>query len=78
MREQQAMSTSELANATGTSSKRIDALEAGRLDLSYALLLALAEALRTQPSTLVALAEQLRERTSCDTHEIEPRESDDY
>lgn len=61
LREQRTMSTSELAQATGTSQKRIDALEGGRLDPSYALLLALAEALQTQPSTLVTLAEQLRE-----------------
>lgn len=61
LREQQTMSADELADATGTSRLRIDAIEAGQLDPGYALLLALAEGLRTQPSVLVALAEQLRE-----------------
>ncbi|HEY3865851.1 MAG TPA: helix-turn-helix transcriptional regulator [Solirubrobacteraceae bacterium] len=61
MREQQGMSADELAGATGTSRHRIDALETGHLDPTYELLLALAEGLDTQPSTLVTLAERLKE-----------------
>jgi transcriptional regulator with XRE-family HTH domain len=55
------MSADELAEATGTTRQRIDAVENGRLDPTYALLLALADGLRTQPSALVELAEQLSE-----------------
>jgi DNA-binding XRE family transcriptional regulator len=50
MREQRYMSPDELADTTGTSRQRIDAIETGRLDPSYALLLALTEGLRTQPA----------------------------
>jgi transcriptional regulator with XRE-family HTH domain len=60
MREQQGMSTEELALATGISRQRIDALETGRLDATYELLLALAEGLGVLPSALVTLAEQLK------------------
>lgn len=59
MREQQGISTEELARATGISRQRIDALEAGQLDPTYELLLALAEGLGVQPSALMTLAEQL-------------------
>lgn len=41
--------------------QRIAMLEAGRLDPTYELLLALADALQTQPSAIVALAEQIKE-----------------
>lgn len=61
MREQQDMSADELAGATGMYRRRIDALEAGRLDPTYEMLLALAEGLGIQPSELVTLAEQLKE-----------------
>jgi transcriptional regulator with XRE-family HTH domain len=60
MREQQGMSADELAGATGMGHERLDALEAGHLDPTYELLLALAEALGIQPSALVTLAEQLK------------------
>jgi transcriptional regulator with XRE-family HTH domain len=63
MREQRDMSPDELADAIGTSRQRIDAIETGRLDPSYALLLALADGLRTRPSILVGLAAQLRDPT---------------
>lgn len=63
MREQRDMSIEDLASATGMTRQRIDALEAGRLDPTYALLLALAEGLGTQPSVLVTLAEQLGKST---------------
>jgi transcriptional regulator with XRE-family HTH domain len=61
MREQRGMSVEELAGATGTHRKRVEALETGRLNPSYELLLALAEGLGVQPSALVTLAEQLKE-----------------
>jgi transcriptional regulator with XRE-family HTH domain len=60
MREQRGMSPDRLADATGMTRQRIDAIETGRLDPSYDLLLALAEGLRAQPSALVALAEELK------------------
>jgi transcriptional regulator with XRE-family HTH domain len=59
-REQRGMSPDRLADASGMTRQRIDAIETGRLDPSYDLLLALAEGLRAQPSALVALAEQLK------------------
>lgn len=61
MREQRGMSIGELAEAINIRRQRIDALETGRLDPTYELLLAIAEGLGTQTSTLVALAERLRE-----------------
>ena len=61
MREQRDMSAGELADAIDIRRQRIDALETGRLDPTYELLLAVAEGLGTQPSALVTLAEQLRE-----------------
>lgn len=60
MREQRGMSADELAGATSMGRERVDALETGRLDPTYELLLALAEGLGTQPSALVILAEQLK------------------
>lgn len=61
MREQRGMSAGELAGAIDIPRQRIDALETGQLDPTYELLLAVAEGLGTQPSALVALAEQLKE-----------------
>lgn len=60
LREQRALSVDELAAAIDVRRQRIDALETGRLDPSYELLLAIAEALGVPPSALVALAEELR------------------
>lgn len=60
-REQLGMSADELAGAVGISRQRIHALETGHLDPTYEVLLALAEGLGIQPSTLVTLAEQLKE-----------------
>lgn len=61
MREQRGMSADELANATGMHRQCIGALENGRIDLAYELLLTLADGLGIQLSTLVTLAEQLKE-----------------
>jgi transcriptional regulator with XRE-family HTH domain len=60
MREQLNMSAEGLAEASGTTPRRVAAVEAGSLDPTYALLVALADGLRTHPSSIVALAEQLR------------------
>jgi len=60
MREQRGMSIDELAGATSIARERVDALETGRLDPTYELLLALAEGLDIQPSALMILAEQLK------------------
>lgn len=60
MREQRGMSADELAGAAGIGRERIDALETGRLDPTYELVLALAEGLDIQPSALMILAEQLK------------------
>lgn len=59
MREQRGMSADALADAVGQTRQRIDAFEAGRVDPTYDMLVALAAALRTQPSAIVALAEEL-------------------
>jgi transcriptional regulator with XRE-family HTH domain len=59
-REQRNLSTDELARAIAIPRENIEALESGRLDPTYELLVAIAEGLGTQPSTLVVLAEQLR------------------
>ena len=63
MREQRGMSADELAGAASIARERVEALETGRLDPTYELLLALAEGLDIQPSALMILAEQLK-RTS--------------
>jgi transcriptional regulator with XRE-family HTH domain len=60
MREQRNMSADELAASSGILRERIDALEAGRLDPTYELLLEIADGLGTKPSALVTLAERLR------------------
>lgn len=63
MREQRRMSIDELAEASGVLRKRLDALEAGRLDPTYELLVEIAVGLGAQPSALVILAERLGSST---------------
>ena len=58
LRQQRSMSTKELAEATGIEPLRIGTLEAGKLDPTYELLIALAEGLGVQPSALVIRAEK--------------------
>lgn len=60
IREQQGMSTRELAGAIGIRRERIEALETGRVDPTFELLLAVAAGLGTQPSALVTDAERLK------------------
>jgi transcriptional regulator with XRE-family HTH domain len=61
LREELSLSAEELADAAGMTRQRIDMLETGRLDPAYELLLALAHALRTEPSAIAALAEQIKD-----------------
>jgi XRE family transcriptional regulator, fatty acid utilization regulator len=51
----------ELAAAAGIEPSDIGDLEEGRLDPTYDLLLAIADSLSVQPSTLVLRAEAMRE-----------------
>jgi len=59
LRQQRNMSTKELAEATGVERLRISTLEAGKLDPTYELLIALAEGLGVQLSTLAIRAQEL-------------------
>jgi transcriptional regulator with XRE-family HTH domain len=59
IREQRGLSAGELASATGVTRARIAALEEGRLDPDYALLVALAEALGGRSAMIFLRAEQL-------------------
>jgi DNA-binding XRE family transcriptional regulator len=60
IREQQGVGATELAEASGVSLERVEALEAGQLDPAYELLLNIADGLGARPSTLIVLAEQLQ------------------
>jgi transcriptional regulator with XRE-family HTH domain len=60
MREQRGLSTPELAAAGGMLPRRLQALEAGRLDPAYELVFALADALGVRPSVLITRAEGIR------------------
>ena len=59
VREEQGLSSRELAATTGIMQSRIQALEAGRMDPDYELLLALAEGLGVWPSAFIVRAEEL-------------------
>ncbi|MFI5037857.1 MAG: helix-turn-helix domain-containing protein, partial [Solirubrobacterales bacterium] len=58
-REQRDLSPTALAAASGVPASRIEAVEAGRLDPDYELLIALARALHTRPSAFVLRDEAL-------------------
>ena len=58
-REQLSLTQAELASATGVKAQRISALERGRINIRYELLLALADSLDVQSATLVMRAEEL-------------------
>ena len=65
LREERRLSQGELAAASGVEGRRIRALEDGRLDPDYVMLLALAKALGVRAGALVIRAEKLAaERTS--------------
>jgi ribosome-binding protein aMBF1 (putative translation factor) len=59
-REQQGITVGRLAGKTGIGKRRLERLEAGKLDPDYDLLGKLADALNTKPSTFVAGAEALK------------------
>jgi transcriptional regulator with XRE-family HTH domain len=59
LRAERGMSVSELASATRTTPRRIQRLEAGRVDPPYDLLVALVNALDVRASLLVGRAEEL-------------------
>jgi transcriptional regulator with XRE-family HTH domain len=62
LREERRLGQGELAVAVGVGERRIQALEAGRLDPDYMLLLALAKALGVRAGALVIRAEGLAKR----------------
>jgi len=53
LRTERNMSVSELATAAGTTTKRIERLEAGQLDPPFDLMLAVADALSVRVSTII-------------------------
>jgi transcriptional regulator with XRE-family HTH domain len=57
LREECQLNRSELAGAAGVTEGRVRALEDGRLDPDYVLLVRLAKALGVRPSALVLRAE---------------------
>ena len=61
LRQQQVISTSQLAASISIGRENIEALESGKLDPTYELLVAVAEGLGTSPSALVMLAERLEQ-----------------
>jgi len=65
LREERRLSQGELAAASGVEGRRIRALEDGRLDPDYLMLLALAKAMGVRAGALVIRAEELTaERTN--------------
>jgi transcriptional regulator with XRE-family HTH domain len=59
LREQRGLSQSELEATVGVGERRIQALEDGRLDPDYVLLVRLAKALGVRPGALLLRAEAL-------------------
>jgi transcriptional regulator with XRE-family HTH domain len=57
------MSEQELAGAAGLKVRRLDSIEAGRLDLCYDELMALADALGVKSAELVGCDEDETERS---------------
>jgi transcriptional regulator with XRE-family HTH domain len=60
IREQRGLSTDELATSTGVEQARIQALESGRFNPSYDLLILLAEGLGIRPSAFFIRAEEIQ------------------
>jgi ribosome-binding protein aMBF1 (putative translation factor) len=59
VREQQGLSVGALAAATGVDEERIAALEDGKLDPDYELLIGLADGIGVRPATFFLRAEEL-------------------
>ena len=64
LREEQSISRSALAQAAEISRRHLDALEAGRSDPPFDLLLALADGLGIRPSALFSRAEHESRRAA--------------
>lgn len=69
LREQHRLKLSELAAAVGVAERRIKALEDGRLDPDYVLLVRLAKTLHVRPGSLVSRAEELANASRAATEE---------
>jgi transcriptional regulator with XRE-family HTH domain len=63
VREQHSLSARDLAAAAGVAEAQINALEDGRLDPDFELLLVLAERMGIRPSAFFLRAEELRGHT---------------
>jgi transcriptional regulator with XRE-family HTH domain len=61
-REERGLTRAKLAATTGVHERRVTALEEGRLDPDYELLLLVADALGTRASALIIHAEELGRR----------------
>jgi transcriptional regulator with XRE-family HTH domain len=59
LRRREGVNRRELARAAGIEEARLGALEAGRLDPDYELLLAVAEGIGVRPSAFVLRAEEI-------------------
>jgi transcriptional regulator with XRE-family HTH domain len=59
LREQRRLSQGELAAQAGVDGRRLKALESGRIDADYVMLVRLAKALGVPPGTVVVRAEKL-------------------
>jgi transcriptional regulator with XRE-family HTH domain len=59
LRRREGLSRSELARTAGVEEARLSALETGRLDPDYELLLTLAEGIGVPPSAFVLRAEEI-------------------
>jgi transcriptional regulator with XRE-family HTH domain len=66
LREQRRLSQGELAARAGVDERRLDALESGRIDADYVMLVRLAKALGVRPGTVVTRAEELAQETPPD------------
>jgi DNA-binding XRE family transcriptional regulator len=74
IREERGVAAAELAAASDVALAQIRALEAGRVDPTYELLLALAEGLGVRPSAFVIRAEALAAEDQAGEEESRPEE----
>jgi transcriptional regulator with XRE-family HTH domain len=69
LREQRGLKQGELADTVGVAERRVQALEDGRLDPDYVLLVRVAKALHVRPGSLVSRAEELANANRAATEE---------
>ncbi len=62
LREERALSVRELADASGLSVARLERLERGELDPTFALLVELSRCLDVRPAAIFERAQQIAER----------------